>query len=395
MVLPFTREELAAAVADGQVTARPHPTLPYTIYNYSPEIQYTNRWNRVTLACRGLILDDDFNTIARPWEKFFNLGQVDLPIQFTDPVEVMDKADGSLGILYPMPQLECIEVGNAHLYREVPGFAIATRGSFTSEQALHATKLWKREYEDYYNDGPEAEALKGLTILFEIIYPQNRIVLDYGDMDDLILLGAVDNERGYYYGANQTAAMISWPGPVVETMEFNTITDALGKLDRKNSEGYVIRSHNFMVKLKQPDYLELHRLVTNASPKTVWEQLRVGKSKSQIISAFPDEFHSYIGSMIDPLLQQFGDRSQEIMDGFFDARNRIEWQVSQTVGREESITRRDYAREFSKHKDKKYFFLLLDGKSIRDVLWTELKPRDVEVRLDDAGDPVPSGSLSS
>jgi hypothetical protein len=43
---------------------------------------------------------------------------------------VTDKLDGSLGILYPTPD----------------GHAIATRGAFVSEQALHATELWLDRY---------------------------------------------------------------------------------------------------------------------------------------------------------------------------------------------------------------------------------------------------------
>ena len=354
-MLPFTSAELADAVIDGRVTARRHPSLHYTIFNYSPEVQYSNHWDDVTLNCRGLILDDNFEIIARPWRKFFNLGQVDLPIQFDTPVEIMDKVDGSLGILYP----------------DLPGivgkFSIATRGSFESEQAQHATFVWKMRYEDYYNDPAESEVLKDYTILFEIVYPSNRIVLDYQDMDDLVILGAVEKETGYYVGPTAAANMIAWPGPVVEVMPYKTLSDALGHMERPNAEGYVIRSHNFMVKLKQPDYLELHKLVTNASPKTVWEQLRAGKSKEQIISAFPDEFHTYIGSMIDPLLEKFDARGQEIFEN---------WSKLIDTLYDTKPTRKDYALLFKGHRDAKYYFLLLDDKPIRDVLWTELKPKE-------------------
>ena len=160
-MLPFTPEALQAAVRDGQVTERYHPTLPLRIYNYSAEVQYSNRWNDVTLNCRGLILDEDYNIVARPWKKFFNLGQVDLPIQLTDSVEIMDKADGSLGILYPVVHPDGFDVN----------WAIATRGSFASEQAIHATAVWNDKYSHLL---PEA----GLTFLYEIVYPANRIVLN-------------------------------------------------------------------------------------------------------------------------------------------------------------------------------------------------------------------------
>lgn len=363
-MLPFTAEQLNAAVADGRVTKRDHPSLPYSIYNYSPSVQYENDWDDVTTNCRGLILDEDYNIVARPWRKFFNLGQVNLPIQFDTPVEVMDKADGSLGILYPMPRGED---GYQH-------YAIATRGSFTSEQAYLATfKIWNERYAERYETVLEALD-EAYTFLFEIIYPSNRIVLNYGDMEDLILLGAVQNENGYYFGPQYAKAILDWKGPVVETFEYNTISDALAHTDRPNAEGFVIRSHNFMVKIKQPDYLELHRLVTNASPKTCWEQLRAGRSKSEIISNFPDEFHDYIGSMIDPLVEQFGARLEQILRGYQD----LTLEVFDESDRDPftEIARGEYAKVFKRSQDARYYFLLLDGRSIGSVLWNEIKPRE-------------------
>jgi RNA ligase len=364
-MLPFTREELAAAIDDGRVTARRHPSLPLTIYNYSPAVQYSQRWDEITLTCRGLILDDDFNIIARPWRKFFNLGQVDLPIQLTDPVEVMDKADGSLGILYP----------------DGDGYAVATRGSFTSDQAIHASKVWKEKYDGLHPMG-------GVTPLFEIIYPENRIVLNYDGMDDLILLGAVTND-GYYQGPQHAKSQFfmyvdgvmtftEWPGPVVEVFNYANISEALAHTDRPNAEGYVIRSHNFLVKLKQPDYLDLHRIVTNLTPKTVWERLRDGRTVADICGDMPDEFHSMVRGYADPILKRYEERAQEIMDGFWEARGRVVAKSSHTP---EAIPRAEFAKVFSKHKDSGYYFAMLDGKTDRVMtnLWNELKPKETSL----------------
>lgn len=359
-MLPFTVEDLTKAVESGRVTARSHPSLPYTIFNYSPEVQFSKDWDEVTLNCRGLILDEDYSIVARPWKKFFNLGEVNLPIQFDTPVEIMDKADGSLGILYPEPRGDD---GYQH-------YSVSTRGSFTSEQALFATSLWKRKYAEPHETTLEALD-EAYTFLFEIIYPENRIVLNYGDMQELILLGAVQNENGYYFGPQFAKSTLGWTGPVVETFDYNTISDALGYMDRKNAEGYVIRSHNFLVKLKQPDYLDLHRLVTNASPLTVWEKLKDGKSKAEIVSAFPDEFHDYIGSMIDPLLEAYSERVEQILERYSQVL------ASVTAAFDQSPTfpdRKDFANAFKKSPDAKFFFMLLDSKPIGEVVWRELRP---------------------
>lgn len=358
-MLPFTPEELRDAVNSGRVTCREHPTLPLYIYNYAPDVQFTNSWDDVTLNCRGLILDHHFNIVARPWKKFFNLGQVNLPIQFDDPVEVMDKADGSLGILYPMVHPDGLDVV----------FAVATRGSFASEQAQHATKVYREKYEHLIPN-------PAYTMLFEIVYPENRIVLNYDGMDDLILLGAVENKTGYYISPltaqhmfihRESKGYTDWTGPVVEVMPYKSISEALAHTDRPNAEGYVIRSHNFMVKIKQPDYLDLHRLVTNASPKTVWEKLRDGKSKSEIVSAFPDEFHDYIASMVDPLIDAYEKRLWEILRRYEQIRNEFPKPV---------VDRGQFARRIRDEPDKKFYFLLLDNKPIREVLWSSLKPKE-------------------
>ena len=360
-MLPFSIEALEAAVAAGDVTKRPHNRLPYNIYNYSPEVQFGKKWNDVTLNCRGLILDNDYNIIARPWKKFFNLGEVELPFQFTDPVTVMDKADGSLGILYPE-----VTPYDVHWH-------IATRGSMHSEQAERATKIFRSKYDQF-------DPLPGFTMLFEIIYPSNRIVLDYGDMEDLMLLGAVENETGYYHGPEQARYYWTerphigsqWPGPVVETYSYADITTALGHMGRKNREGYVIKRGNFLVKVKEPDYLDLHRLVTNCSPRTIWEQLKAGKSESEIVSAFPDEFHGMVKGFIEPLVERFNERYAEISVSYSHAITVCYNQ--QANGLDGHVSRAAYAAEFKKYKDARYFFLLLDNRSIRDVLWQELKP---------------------
>jgi RNA ligase len=197
--------------------------------------------------------------------------------------------------------------------------------------------------------------------------------------EDLILLGMVENATGYYIGPVAASNMIAWPGPVVEVMPYKSISEALAYTDRPNAEGYVIRSHNFMVKLKQPDYLELHRLVTNASPKTVWEQLKQGKSKSEIVSAFPDEFHDYIGGMVDPLLETFNRRLDDILRVFAEIQGKM---TKMGVYPED---RKQYAQEITKHKDARYFFLMLDGKPVSHVLWSELKPKETAIeRMENA-----------
>ena len=162
---------LARHVRDGYVSVRDHPEAPLQILNYTAAAQYDRAWDDVTRQCRGLIVHTGWDdVVARPWPKFHNYGEHEEGTLDLDAlVEVTDKLDGSLGILYPAAKGQ---------------WAIATRGSFESEQAIRGTRMWR---DNYSHMRPEP----GWTFLFEIIYPENRIVVDYAGAEDLVLLGAV------------------------------------------------------------------------------------------------------------------------------------------------------------------------------------------------------------
>lgn len=157
----------------GLVSVQSHPSLPLFIYNYTPSCQYSNAWSPVTTQCRGLITDEYGWVVARPFSKFMNYGQ-DPDVEFPpgDPI-VSEKMDGSLGIIYSYDG----------------EYAVATRGSFASDQAQWATDWLHKNYPFYTQPG-------GVTTLVEIIYPQNRIVVDYKGDEGLWLLGAIDNVTG-------------------------------------------------------------------------------------------------------------------------------------------------------------------------------------------------------
>ena len=90
-------------ITGGYVRVQRHPSQPLSIYNYTEKAQFENVWNQATLNCRGLIVDNATRSVlARPFAKFFNHGQPGAPVlDLDEPVSVTDKADGSLGVLYP------------------------------------------------------------------------------------------------------------------------------------------------------------------------------------------------------------------------------------------------------------------------------------------------------
>lgn len=264
-------EALSALVEQGYVSRKEHPEGGLFIYNYTPKAQYEPMWTSEVLMCRGLITDVDGNVVARPFDKFFNWLENN---RRTDShmVNVTEKMDGSLGILY----------------RHNGKYRIATRGSFTGEQAIWATEFVNNHYS--IEGSP---TLKDWTLLFEIIYPENRIVVDYGNFSDLVLLAARNIETGEYLPYPELTRLADAHNfPLVKTYAFNDIGEILeqmGTLPASN-EGYVVEFGNGeRFKFKGDAYLTIHRIVTGLSFKRVLEAVQTGRY-DELVQQIPDEF---------------------------------------------------------------------------------------------------------
>lgn len=318
------------------------------ILNYTDAAMYTDgAWdNPAVRVCRGMIVDVDWNVHARPWAKFFNHGQAEAgALDLTAPVEVTDKLDGSLGIVH---------LNLAGQPR------VASRGSFESDQAIHATAVLHARYPGLVN-------LDQITPLVEIIYPSNRIVVDYSDLDDLVLLGGVDIVTGDYLSPDDVRLMTGWPGPVAKVFPYTTLRDALAAPDRPGMEGLCVRylDQPRIVKIKQDDYVRLHRIVTGLSERTVWEHMVAGKSITSLLGPLPDELHGWtetvwrdLSSAADAVECRARDAHHLILDGL-----PAGW------------TRSDYAAA-AKQKAPltPYLFNLLDNRDPRPSILRTLKP---------------------
>ena len=63
-------KELEQLVNDRLVGVQHHPSLPLRIFNYTQTAQFAQKWGGAIDFCRGLIVDDDNNIVARPFKKF-------------------------------------------------------------------------------------------------------------------------------------------------------------------------------------------------------------------------------------------------------------------------------------------------------------------------------------
>lgn len=266
----FDPKLLRRMIGQGFVSKRLHNEYDYAILNYTPKAATTGEWNEVTLQCRGLIYrTSDDVVIARPFKKFFNYGQAGADeIDLHEPADVTDKMDGSLGIIYFTPDGEP---------------AVATRGSFHSEQAEWAT-AWLREHTDYPTEA-YAPTRELYTDLVEIVYPENRIVVDYGERAELIYLGTIQIAKGEF--CRSFLVPLTYAGGYGRTLG-----EALALKPRKNAEGVVVMTKDGRaVKLKQEDYLAMHRARFNLTPWRIWKALTSDVFLEDFLAGLPDEFH--------------------------------------------------------------------------------------------------------
>lgn len=369
--------ELNWLMENGYVVEREHPTTSLAILNYTdraqtkPEIFQTVE---TINYCRGLIFNTvTFEIVARPWKKFWNHGQAGAAqIPLDAQVQVTDKKDGSLGILYREPSSGRL--------------AVATRGSFESDQAIHATAVLRRDYGAW--DPFVDSSYDATTLLFEIVYPENRIVLNYGETDDLILLGSVDIEDGHTWGPEMTQHHNSWPGPFGDTLAGGPFADVLANLDlaRENREGYVIRRvgkhprHGDMVKIKQEDYLILHRARFGLSTRRIHEAIVAGQTLEQVLEPLPDEFHAWTRAVHAELYVAFNKRHSFLVDcyqntmsyAFHSGLVALYEDEGWVVDRQQ---RAAVARLFQESDgDAWAMFAQLDGKDIAPKIWKGLEP---------------------
>jgi len=234
-VLPHVegRQEFGVHHKDGYSVIDYHYVLPDSFDN-----QYR-------LECRGLKFGKDGCVLARPFQKFFNVGEkpdaTGENLDLTQPHVVMEKMDGSM--IHP-----AIVDGQVCFMTRMGRTDVARK----AERHLTPTLAEKCRV--------NLEA--GWTPIFEFTAPDNRIVIQYPE-SRLTLLALRSTIHGYY--SWQATAEIAAKGMGIEPVPIHTVPrDAHAFLDHvraiKGMEGFVIRfADGFMVKAKGEDYVLKHR----------------------------------------------------------------------------------------------------------------------------------------
>lgn len=216
---------------------------------------------------RGLVLDiEKQEIVALPFPKFYNYGEVtfDLP---NEPFQAYEKYDGSLGIAYYY---------NNQWY-------VVTKGSFTSNQSIWATKHIRSHVPSFM--------IPGNTYLFELIYPENKIVVRYNEQM-MVLLAAYNNVSGEEFLPEFPDEGI-YRNPHIYNYSSIDEMIKLAKTLPPNKEGFVVRFQNgYRVKIKGKEYLEIHKAMSQITPVGVWRLLIMNqgwKFEHEFRKSLPEE----------------------------------------------------------------------------------------------------------
>lgn len=258
-----------------------HPYHDLTIWNYLETIHYKDEWDEITSACRGLVVDCNGKVIARSFPKFFNIEEE--KHTHMDEYRVFEKLDGSLGILF--------FYDNEWIF--------ASRGSFISNQSVEGMKILNEKFPQY------KDLDKTKSYIFEVIYPDNRIVVNYGIIRTVIYLTSFDTNGVEYLDIDQ---MKELGFDVVEEISNSKSLTEYKELNIPNREGFVIRyASGERVKVKFENYISLHRIATNPTVKSIYTMMRDNKTLDEMLSGIPDEFNDWFKDIYNRLQKMYDD----------------------------------------------------------------------------------------
>lgn len=308
----------------------------------SPKTEETNE-------CRGLILNKHtFEIVAFPFYRFFNQQEGHAKTLNYSTSKLYEKADGSMLISYYNPFLN----------KRV----VATRGSILASGSVGNNE--NKTFSDLFNETVSQynqEALNNLpndlTVVFELIGPENRIVTPYSKNELKLLTVRNNTTLNEYNDDNLTELSNTLQIPRVKCYDFNSQDDIMTILNtfQATDEGFVMVDFNqkingsyARIKIKNPRYLALHNLVGAGEQSSFKRFVLLVKNgdKDEVISYFPE-----YTELLNKIEININNLANEI-DSYFNSIKHL------------SDNRKEFAMKAKEFKLPSAMFLLLDGKAL-------------------------------
>lgn len=242
----------------------------------------------IVQECRGIILDeaDDWNVVARAFDKFFNYGEGHAAEINWQTARVQEKVDGSLCLVF--------------FYKRE--WHVATTGTPDASGDVNASG---KSFADYFWDTlnecggfkTSMTTERNFCFIFELTGPLNRVVIPHMK-PGLTLLGA--REVTTWKELHPSEVSHFFPGvSVVREFSLQSIEDIFRTFDTMSplqQEGYVIVWKNpdgtfGRVKTKHPGYVAIHHAKDGWTNKSCVEVIRTGEISevaATVLKVYPE-----------------------------------------------------------------------------------------------------------
>lgn len=347
----LTKSNIEKYIDKGYVRSQTHSILPLTIYCYTNGCQYDDAWDGVTEMCRGLVIDDKDNIIARPLRKFHNWERYnELNTVPSGNFTTFEKLDGSM-----------IQVFNYN-----GNWVISSKGSFESPHAVKASQILSKI-------GHINELDPDYNYVFELITPEHRIVVDYGNKEDLVLLAIINNKTGNEKDINDYSHLFTLP----RVFDYKDSFDLYKQSIPSEEEGYVIKFDcGERMKIKGSHYLFLHKIITNCTYRDIWRLLKNNDNILTFIERLPDEWIEWFSNKVGKLIVSYkrieGEVKRDFQHGI--EQGLYKYSTSNHPMIEELVSRKEIAEYFKSCKYPSCLFNLLYNQDYSEWIWEKIYP---------------------
>lgn len=203
------------------------------VLKYKKKVFFKNLWTPELLQCRGLVLDNDYNCVVRPFDKIFNYGENGTTFKRDDLCVYSRKVNGYMGA-----------VTNTHEH----GVIYSTTGTLDSDYAKMIEKHVPKHVAEKFD--------KGNTLLFEICDVSDPHIIK--EDEGAYLIGVVDCNTGWHFSEECVSRVALKHRLKRYVHEYARFSDIVKMSKECKYEGYVVRLQEDptkFLKIKSPYYL--------------------------------------------------------------------------------------------------------------------------------------------
>ena len=248
------------------------------VLKYSKSVFWDNLWhlNYLLLECRGLVVDDNYNVVIKPFTKVFNYQEKDTTIPLDEYCSVVRKINGFMA---------CVTINTS----STDDFIISTTGSLDSD----FVDLARKHIEPLKDKLIEFVGDNKVSFLFEICDEADPHIIkeEYGAW----LIGANvyghDNEITSIseYLLTFASKFIGCKRPITYIMKFSDVLEMNRTCEH---EGFMVIGKDTTLKLKSPYYL-ITKFLSRMN-ETKFNSMVSHGYKATVFQKFDEEFYQLL-----------------------------------------------------------------------------------------------------